>query len=391
MQKNILENLKDRTDASGVKEFIEAKEKTNEILLQEETYWKQRAKLFWLKEDDENTRFFHASASARKKVNHITHLVNDSGVRVEDNEGMGNVISEYFQNIFTRANSRCEGGGEVSPRLVTAAQNANLCEDFTLEEFTRAISQMHPDKASGPDGLNPAFFQNFWKIMGKEVFSCCKKWLQGDPFPADLNNTNVVLIPKNDNATSMKEFRPIALCNVLYKIMAKVLANRLKDVLPVLIAENQSAFVAGRNITDNFLVAFEVIHHMRHKKKGEDGEIALKLDVSKAYDRVDWSYLKQRMVAMGFCDVWIQWMMRCVTTVVYEFYFNGMTVGPITPERGLRQGDPLSPYLFLFCVEGLSISLDKAAGRSEITGCKVSSSAPAITHLLFADDSFLFF
>lgn len=133
----------------------------NEILLQEETYWKQRAKLFWLKEGDENTRFFHASASARKKVNHITHLVNESGVRVEDNEGMGNVISEYFQNIFTRADSRCEGGGEVSPRLVTAAQNANLCEEFTLEVFTRAINQMHPDKASGPDGLNPAFFQNF--------------------------------------------------------------------------------------------------------------------------------------------------------------------------------------------------------------------------------------
>lgn len=127
------------------------------------------------------------------------------------------------------------------------------------------------------------------------------------------------------------------------------------------------------------------------RKRGQDGEIALKLDISKAYDKVDWAYLHQRMVSMGFCEGWIKWMMRCVTTVVYEFCFNGMTVGPIVPGRGLRQGDPLSPYLFLFCVEGLSNTLDKAAERGEITGCRVSASAPEITHLLFADDSFLFF
>ncbi|KAL8114291.1 hypothetical protein AgCh_021226 [Apium graveolens] len=280
---------------------------------------------------------------------------------------------------------------EASPRLVTEAHNEKLTEEVTFEEFTIAVNQMHPDKVSGPDGLNPAFYQSFWKIMGKEVFECCKKWLRGDPFPVDLNSTNVVLIPKKDNAATMRDFRPIALCNVLYKIMVKVLANRLKEVLPGIIAENQSAFVDGRNITYNFLVAFEVIHHMRNKKRGQDGEITLKLDVSKAYDRVDWSYLHQRMVVMGFCEGWIKWMMRCVTTVVYEFCFNGMTVGPIIPGRGLRQGDPLSPYLFLFCVEGLSIALDNTAARGKIHGCRISTSAPEITHLLFADDIFLFF
>ncbi|KAL8124645.1 hypothetical protein AgCh_012338 [Apium graveolens] len=304
---------------------------------------------------------------------------------------MCNVVGDYFSNIFAKPDSMNNSEVEASPRLVTEAQNEKLTEEVTFEEFTLAVNQMHPDKASGPDGLNPAFYQSFWKIMGKEVFECCKKWLRGDPFPADLNSTNVVLIPKKDNAATMRDFRPIALCNVLYKIMAKVLANRLKEILPGIIAENQSAFVAGRNITDNFLVAFEVIHHMRNKKRGQDGEIALKLDVSKAYDRVDWSYLHQRMVAMGFCEGWIKWMMRCVTTVGYEFCFNGMTVGPIVPGRGLRQGDPLSPYLFLFCVEGLSIALDNTAARGEIHGCRISTSAPEITHLLFADDSFLFF
>lgn len=149
--------------------------------------------------------------------------------------------------------------------------------------------------------------------------------------------------------------------------------------------------MTGRNITDNFVVASEIIHHMRNKRRGQDGEIALKLDVSKAYDRVDWSYMYQRMIAMSFCEGWIKWMMRCVTTVVYEFCFNGMTVWPIVPGRGLRQGDPLSPYLFLFCVEGLSNALDNAAARGEIHGSRISTSAPEITHLLFADDSFVFF
>lgn len=266
-----------------------------------------------------------------------------------------------------------------------------LVADLSFEEFSTAIKQMHPDKASGPDGLNPAFFQNFWSILGREVYECCKIWLNTISFPAQLNDTNVVLIPKKENACCLKDLRPIALCNVLYKILAKVLSNRLKILLPNLISENQSAFVPGRSITDNVLVAFEVVHHMRRKSRGSEGEVALKLDISKAYDRVNWSYLKARMQAMGFCQKWIQWIMLCVCTVSYEFCFNGVSVGPVCPSRGLRQGDPLSPYLFLFCVEGLSNALDKAACEGRIRGSQVSPTAPTLTHLLFADDSFLFF
>ena len=164
-----------------------------------------------------------------------------------------------------------------------------LTEDVPFEEFTLAIKQMHPDKAAGSDGLNPVFYRNFWKTTCKEVFKCCKGWLDGDPFSADLNNTNVVLIPKKEGASCMKDFWPIILCNVLYKIMAKVLSNRLKVILSGLISKNQSAFVPNRSITYNVVVAFEIIHHMRRKTGGQVGEIALKLDISKAYDRVDWN------------------------------------------------------------------------------------------------------
>lgn len=128
-------------------------------------------------------------------------------------------------------------------------------------------------------------------------------------FSAEVNDTNLILIPKKDSVYDPKYLRPIALCNVLYKIVAKVLANRLQKILSAVISEEQSAFVPGRNITDNVLVAFELLHYMKRKNNGQEGEVALKLDISKAYDRVSWNYLRNRMVSMGFSEKWIKWVM----------------------------------------------------------------------------------
>lgn len=227
--------------------------------------------------------------------------------------------------------------------------------------------------------------------MGQEVFQYCKEWLRTKSFPGDLNCTNVVLIPKKENASSLKDLRPIALCNVLYKILAKVLAIRMKVVLPFIVSENQSAFVKDRSMTDNVLVAFELIHHMSQKKHDTVGEVALKLDISKAYDRVIWSFLRQRSLVMGFCDTWIDWMMMCVKTVTYNFCFNDSIIGPITPKKGLRHGDPLSPYLFLLCVEGLSNALDVANANGEITGCKICPTTPVVSTCSLLMIAFYFF
>lgn len=192
------------------------------------------------------------------------------------------------------------------------------------------------------------------------MFNYCQTWIRTKTFSGELNCTNVVLIPKKDNASCLRDLIPIALCNVLYKILAKVLVNRLKVVLPFIISENQSAFVEKRSITDNVLVAFELIHHMSRKKRGMGREVALKLDISKAFVIVCWSFLRQRMKALGFHDTWVDWMMLCVKIVTYNLCFNNSVIGPIVPKKGLRQGDPLSPYLFLLCVEDLSDALHNA-------------------------------
>ncbi|MCH91536.1 RNA-directed DNA polymerase (Reverse transcriptase), partial [Trifolium medium] len=213
---------------------------------------------------------------------------------------------------------------------------------------------MHPDKAPGPDGFNPAFFQHFWEVCGEDLWRAASIWLERGYFPTSLNETNICLIPKCENPTSMKDMRPISLCNVLYKVVSKLLANRLKTCLDKSVSPEQLAFVEGRSILDNALVAIEVIHAMKRKTRGSKGDLALKIDISKAYDRVDWGFLRGMLERLGFGEKWVRWMMMCVSSVNYSVLMNYDKAGPIYPGRGLRQGDPLSPYLFIIVAEGLT-------------------------------------
>jgi len=163
-----------------------------------------------------------------------------------------------------------------------------------------------------------------------------------------------------------------------------VLANRLKRLLLKCISQEQSAFVENRSILDNVLVASEILHHMKCKSKGKKGEVALKIDISKAYDWVNWSFVQGMMRKMWFDEKWVNWMRTCMTSVKYQVFVNGDGIGLWDPGRGLRQGDPLSPYLFIICVEGLSVLLKKLESRGDIHGIKVCRGAPILTHLLFA-------
>ena len=159
---------------------------------------------------------------------------------------------------------------------------------------------MGPTKTPRPDGMNALFYQKFWHVVGKDVVTAVLDFLNDGILLPALNHTDIVLIPKVKNLEKMSDFRPISLCNVIYKIISKVLANKLKQVLPNIISPTQSAFVPGRLITDNVLVAYETLHTMHSRKKGKTGSLALKLDVSKAYDRMEWLFLQGVMQRMGF-------------------------------------------------------------------------------------------
>ncbi|KAA3441330.1 reverse transcriptase [Gossypium australe] len=188
----------------------------------------------------------------------------------------------------------------------------------------------------------------------------------------------------------MTQFRPISLCNVIYKIITKVLVNRISDILGDCINEAQSAFISGRLISDNVLIAYEVLHSLKMEKNGRRGHFALKLDMSKAYNRVEWDFLAGMMKALGFHDEWLVLIMRCVTSVSYSVSLNGMSSNWFSPSRGLRQGDPLSPYLFLICAEGFSTILEDAKQKGRMRGAPIGRERFSINHLFFADDCILF-
>lgn len=185
------------------------------------------------------------------------------------------------------------------------------------------------------------------------------------------------------------EFRLISLSNVIYRIVAKVIANRLKQILHLVISPTQSAFVPNRLITDNVIIDYEFLHKIRHNKGKKKGLVALKLDISKAYDRVEWLFLKRAMERLGFSNKWIDLVMDCITTSSFSVIINGAAKGLIQPQRGLRQGCPLSPYMFLICVEVFSNLLVMAEKQHLIQGLKFSKTV-TISHLVFADDSLVF-
>jgi hypothetical protein len=249
---------------------------------------------------------------------------------------------------------------------------------------------MSPTKALGPDGLPPVFYQKYWHLIGEDISNAVLTCLNTGKILKAINHTHITLIPKVKNPETVQEFRPISLCNVIYKTISKVLTNRLKRVLPQIVSESQSAFVPGRLITDNILVAFETLHHMHQQRKRKYGSVALKLDMSMAYERVEWKFLEKVMQQMGFHHKWVTIMMECISTVSYSILINGEPHGYIKPSQGLRQGHPLSPYLFLLCTEGLHSLLQKAKNAGDIHGVSISRSGPKLTHLFFADDSLLF-
>lgn len=194
---------------------------------------------------------------------------------------------------------------------------------------------MHPIKASGPEGMCPIFFQDYWHIVGPSLVGKVLSILGVEAIPHSLNKTFIALIPKKSNSDRVEDFRLISLCNVVYKLVLKVLENRLKGFLNKVISINQSAFTPGRLITDNILVVFELFDHIENFVS-TDGCMAMKLDMSKEYDRIEWGFLEASLGKFGFEEKWSNRVMECVRTVTFSVLVNGRPSEEFSSRRGLR-------------------------------------------------------
>ena len=380
------------SESSPNKSFIdECTAKLEKLYSAEELFWRQRSRIQWLHSGDRNTAYFHAATRARRAINNVSVIEDEQGNEFHDDDQIASTIASYYQTIFTAGtpsdNLVVEEG--LTPK-VTALMNSRLTAEPSLQEITEAVFSINPDKAPGPDGFSAGFYQSFWDIIGLDVSLDIKRFFESSFLPRQLNETHICLIPKITSPRRVADYRPIALCTVHYKIIAKVLTKRLQPLLAKLISPNQSAFVPNRAISDNVLITHEILHYLRTSDARVRVSMAVKTDMSKAYDRIEWTFLEAVLRRLGFHDKCTSWIMACVSSVSYSFLVKGSPKGQVLPSRGLRQGDPLSPYLFILCTEVLSGLCQRAQDTGQLPGIKVAKGSPPINHLLFADDTMFF-
>ncbi|KAA3483895.1 reverse transcriptase [Gossypium australe] len=243
------------TSNNNLAKLIDTKLQLNLEIEKDERYWEQRARVNRLKLGDRNRAFFHSIATQRQRKNNIQKLQNTNGRETGKLQEMANIARTYFQELF-------EAGEKGHYEHLLTAQ-------YTKEEIWEALTSMGATKAPCEDGFLATFFQRFWHIIGDEVTMYCLQHLNGGMEVSPINTTHIVLIPKKVNPTNLYHFCPISLCNVNYNIMAKAIANRFRGVLEKCIDKAQSAFVIGRLISDNVLLAYEVLHTLKRKNNRE--------------------------------------------------------------------------------------------------------------------------
>jgi len=248
---------------------------------------------------------------------------------------------------------------------------------------------MKPYKAPGPDGFHCIFFKQYWHIVGDDVFNLVNSAFLSGHFDPTISDTLIALIPKVEPPTTYKDFRPISLCNIIYKIITKVLIHRLRPILNNIISPCQSSFLPGRGTTDNAIVLQEIIHYMRRSKK-KKGYVAFKIDLEKAFDNVNWDFFHYCLCNYGFPDITIKLIMHCVSSSNFSIFWNGNKLPSFKPTHGFRQGDPHSPCLFILCMEKLSLAINNVVHQRNWEPIRISNSGPKLSHLLFADDVLLF-
>ncbi|KAL4010462.1 hypothetical protein IC575_029954 [Cucumis melo] len=321
--------------------------------------------------------------------NSLLSLVDSDGSRISSHDGVVHLVVNYFRNSL---GSQKIGYRELSPVIEDIVQfrwSEECCQALQIptirEEVRRVLFSMDSGKAPVPDGFSVGFIKSAWSVVGEDFCDAVLHFFETCYLPIGVNATAITLIPKRRGAERMEEFRPISCCNVIYKCISKILTDRLHVWLPSFISSNQSAFIPGRSIIDNILLCQELVggYHLNSGKP----RYTLKIDLQKAYDSVNWDFLFGLLIAIGTPLKFVSWIRACVTSSMFSIMINGSFEGFFHGRKGVRQGDPLSPFLFVMVMEVLSRMLNKIPQSFQFhRRCEKVK----LNHLTFADDLMIF-
>jgi len=351
-------------------------------------YLYQVAKCNYITKSDRCTKFFHSIVRRNKNRGFIAAISKVDGSMTKSAEEVASEFVRYYEGLIgTHSQVLCvdrevlQSGQGISDLQATA-----LVRDVSSEEIKEALFSIGNDKAPGPDGYTALFFKSAWGIVGGDLCLAVKEFFASGSLLRQINHTIIALVPKSSHAHSVGDFRPIACCNVIYKVIAKILAKRLGRVLGGIIDHSQSAFVEGRSMIENIHLVQELMR--KYNRKRVSPRCFIKIDLRKAYDSVSWDFLAEMLEGLLFPSRFIHWIMECVSSTSYSIALNGGIYGMFKGRKGLRQGDPLSPFLFTICIEYLSRSL-------RMNTCSLDFNFHPrcgqlrLSHLVFADDLML--
>eukprot|EP00253_Pinus_taeda_P036049 PITA_36049 len=326
----------------------------------EEIFLRQKSRVRWIKEGESNTKFFHESTLSHRSHNKILELKGSKGKELATHKEMEYVLVQHFLciameplldrsqfiNKFTR----------YIPKLVIREDNHNLNRPVSEYDVSEVINEMKNQKAPSPDGFNVEFFEACWKTIKQDILEVVEDSRRSRSVWKALNASFIALIP------------------------------RLKPLLPDLILEEQTGYVEGRHILNNIIQAHEMVHSLKSNKQAG---MIIQLDLAKDYDKLSWSYIRAALKAYVFYHNWIIWVMALASMANFSILLNGSPSRTFMPSKGLRQGDPLSPFLFVLMREGLGRVIKMASAEGRIQGLKLTTDGVASTHQQFVDDTML--
>ncbi|GJX28013.1 putative RNA-directed DNA polymerase, eukaryota, reverse transcriptase zinc-binding domain protein [Tanacetum coccineum] len=342
----------------------------------------QKAKVKWVIEGDENTSFYHNMLKKKRRQLAIKGIFKN-GKWIEDPHDVKAELFMHFSSRFQHSEGIPPSLDGDMPNHLSLGQSDYLENPFSRDEIKRAVWDCGGDRASGPDGFTFKFFTTFWDVIKADVIRFVQEFFLTCYFLKGCNSSFIALIPKITNAKFVTDFRPISLIGCQYKIVGKLLANRLSTVIGSCVSSEQSAFIKGRNILDGPLVLNEIMAWHRKRKKDL---MVFKVYFEKAFDSLRWDFLDLVMVKLGFGTKWRKWIFGCLRNARTSVLVNGSPTREFEIYKGLRQGDPLSPFLFILAMEGLHVLTCKAESVGLFKGVSFGHHNMRISHLIYADE-----